>query len=48
MEIKAYCPKCTDDKEHSVEKVLFFGRKIELKLDCGHSMVVWGVALTEL
>lgn len=47
MEIKAYCLKCKDDKEHSVKKMLFFGKKIEIDLDCGHSMAVWGTAVTE-
>lgn len=47
MKITAYCLRCNDNKGHSVEKILFFGRKIEMKLDCGHSMVVWGTAVTE-
>ena len=42
----AHCFKCNDNKEHTVEKILFFGKKIELELDCGHSMVVWGTAVT--
>jgi len=46
MKITAYCIRCTDNKEHSVEKILFFGRKIEMTLDCGHTMVVWGTAVT--
>lgn len=47
MEIKAYCLRCKGNKECSVKKMLFFGRKIEIELDCGHSMIVWGTAVTD-
>lgn len=46
MKMVAYCIKCKDDKEHSVEKVLFFRKKIEIELDCGHIMAIWGTAAT--
>ncbi len=46
MKAVAYCNKCDDNKEHSIKKLMFFGRKIEAELDCGHTMVVWGIAVT--
>lgn len=46
MGIKVYCPKCKDDKKHSVKKMLCFDRKAELELDCGHSTIVWMTTLS--
>lgn len=46
MKVTASCDICKDDESHNVTEIEFFGKKIIIKLDCGHTMVVWGVALT--
>lgn len=44
MEMAAYCLQCNDERD--VKKVGFFGKKLNLTLNCGHHQTVWAVAVT--